>query len=214
MAYDKAVDSARLDAAMKSTADAIRYHTGGINPIVWDKDHGFSADIYGLSASGSGPACAASVVEVNPTRYYRLTITDFRRQGEQVNYASMVKFALYDAAGKNAAVYDGGQLCSASSYSSTNEMPHHAFDGSLTSMWQSNYNTAPATTNWLQIGLNNPPDIVSFGITPRKDYGFDVPYVFYLSVSDDGESWTVLREFSGDDTGWTLGEERIFSLSD
>lgn len=42
MAYDKVVDSAKLDGAMSATADAIRGKTGGSDSIAWDEDTGFA----------------------------------------------------------------------------------------------------------------------------------------------------------------------------
>lgn len=42
MALDKLVDSAKLDGALKATADAIRAKTGESDPILWDEDTGFA----------------------------------------------------------------------------------------------------------------------------------------------------------------------------
>lgn len=54
MAYDKLVDSAKLDAALKSTADAIRAKTGGSENIPWSETEGFKSAVEGISAGGSG----------------------------------------------------------------------------------------------------------------------------------------------------------------
>ena len=45
MSYDKIVDSAKLDAAMTASADAIRAKTGGTAKIAWDESNGFSSAI-------------------------------------------------------------------------------------------------------------------------------------------------------------------------
>lgn len=45
MAYDKLIDSAKLDAAMNATADAIRAKTGNTADIPWDESTGFSSAI-------------------------------------------------------------------------------------------------------------------------------------------------------------------------
>ena len=45
MAYDKIVDSAKLDAAMTASADAIRAKTGDTAKITWDETSGFSSAI-------------------------------------------------------------------------------------------------------------------------------------------------------------------------
>ena len=41
MAFDKVIDSTKLDAAMSYTADRIRNKTGDTNQIAWDSDKGF-----------------------------------------------------------------------------------------------------------------------------------------------------------------------------
>lgn len=45
MSYDKIVDSAKLDAAMSASANAIRSKTGGTAKIAWDESNGFSSAI-------------------------------------------------------------------------------------------------------------------------------------------------------------------------
>ncbi len=45
MAYDKIIDSAKLDGAITSSADAIRAKTGDTAKIAWDESTGFSSAI-------------------------------------------------------------------------------------------------------------------------------------------------------------------------
>ena len=45
MSYDKVIDSAKLDAAMNATADAIRAKTGGTADIPWNESTGFASAI-------------------------------------------------------------------------------------------------------------------------------------------------------------------------
>jgi hypothetical protein len=45
MAYDKIIDSAKLDGALSATADAIRAKAGGTAKIAWDESNGFSSAI-------------------------------------------------------------------------------------------------------------------------------------------------------------------------
>lgn len=52
MAYDKLVDSAKLDGALKSTADAIRAKTGGTENIPWSETEGFKSAVEGITAGG------------------------------------------------------------------------------------------------------------------------------------------------------------------
>lgn len=54
MAYDKIVDSAKLDAALTATAGAIRQKTGKTNKIVWDADTGFKGAVDAIQTGESG----------------------------------------------------------------------------------------------------------------------------------------------------------------
>ena len=52
MALDKVVDSAALDAGMKSVADAIRAKTGTTDLLAWPD--GFKAAVEGIQTGGGG----------------------------------------------------------------------------------------------------------------------------------------------------------------
>lgn len=52
MAYDKVIDSAALEAALKASADAIRGKTGGSGSIPWDAVKGFAEAIAAIEAGG------------------------------------------------------------------------------------------------------------------------------------------------------------------
>jgi hypothetical protein len=54
MAYDKVVDSAKLDAAMTATANAIRAKTGGSSAIQWKETTGFADAVVNVPSSGGG----------------------------------------------------------------------------------------------------------------------------------------------------------------
>lgn len=54
MGYDKLVDSAKLDAALTATADAIRSKTSGTQKIAWDAIKGFADAIASASKVASG----------------------------------------------------------------------------------------------------------------------------------------------------------------
>ena len=54
MAFDKVIDSAKLDAGMTATANAIREKTGGNAPIVWDEANGFKNAVEGIQTGGGG----------------------------------------------------------------------------------------------------------------------------------------------------------------
>lgn len=52
MAYDKVVDSAKLDAGMTATANAIRAKTGGTEKIPWDSATGFKTAVEAIQTGG------------------------------------------------------------------------------------------------------------------------------------------------------------------
>lgn len=54
MAFDKLVDSAKLDAALTATADAIRAKTGSTEPIPWDAETGFKTTVESMEVGGGG----------------------------------------------------------------------------------------------------------------------------------------------------------------
>lgn len=54
MAKDKLVDSARLDGALRATADKIRSKTGGNAPILFDMDTGYASAVDAIQAGGGG----------------------------------------------------------------------------------------------------------------------------------------------------------------
>ena len=51
MAYDKVIDSAKLDGAMSATADAIRGKTGGTAQIAWNESTGFASAVDAIEAT-------------------------------------------------------------------------------------------------------------------------------------------------------------------
>lgn len=55
MAFDKVIDSAKLDTAMTHTANSIRAKTGGSAPIVWDASKGFGDAVDAITAGGGNP---------------------------------------------------------------------------------------------------------------------------------------------------------------
>jgi hypothetical protein len=54
MAYDKVIDSTKLDSAMTATADAIRGKTGGTAQIAWDETTGFASAVGEIETGGGG----------------------------------------------------------------------------------------------------------------------------------------------------------------
>ena len=53
MAYDRVVDSAKLNGALTATADAIREKTGGSDLISWDEIKGFADAVREIATGGS-----------------------------------------------------------------------------------------------------------------------------------------------------------------
>ena len=52
MAFDKVIDSTKLNAGMTATANAIRAKTGGTSPIAWDEETGFKTAVEVISSEG------------------------------------------------------------------------------------------------------------------------------------------------------------------
>ena len=61
MAYDKIVDSAKLDSAISATANAIRSKTGSSAKIAWDESSGFSTAIKTQSKSVTPKASSQTI---------------------------------------------------------------------------------------------------------------------------------------------------------
>lgn len=73
MALDKAVDSAVLDAAMSSVADAIRAKGGTTEPLAWPE--GFTAAIAGIETGTGGVSLADVDVYVADFYYDEVAVT-------------------------------------------------------------------------------------------------------------------------------------------
>lgn len=56
MAYDKVIDSSKLNSAMTATADAIRGKTGGTAQIPWNESTGFASAVGEIETGGSSTA--------------------------------------------------------------------------------------------------------------------------------------------------------------
>ena len=65
MAFDKVVDSAALDAGMKSVADAIRAKTGTTDLLTWPD--GFKAAVEGIQTGGGQAFQCGTVVSADGT---------------------------------------------------------------------------------------------------------------------------------------------------
>lgn len=65
MAFDKVVDSAKLDGAITATANAIREKTGSEDKIPWDETTGFAATIAAIEAGGGSSADIRYVTFMN-----------------------------------------------------------------------------------------------------------------------------------------------------
>lgn len=70
MAYDKVIDSAKLDAAMAATANAIREKTGDAALIQWLTDRGFAEAVAGIQSGGGGGGVAMGSYVFAETKPY------------------------------------------------------------------------------------------------------------------------------------------------
>ena len=62
MAYDKVIDSAKLESAITATADAIRAKTGSAEKIPWDESQGMAGAVRDI-ATGVQPSGTLEIVE-------------------------------------------------------------------------------------------------------------------------------------------------------
>lgn len=144
--------------------------------------------------------------------YYKLLITDFRRNNSQVNYANIAEFRIYDKDGTNLARQDGVE------YSASSDLPPNgavqcAFDENTSTVWHSVYQGSLASyTNWLQVKLPEPVRAVSIGIILGNGSFADFINTFCLYGSTDGTTWDVLLEQSDIYSGWSIRVERLFVL--
>lgn len=60
MAYDKAVDSSKLDAALTATAERIREKSGSSDQLNWDETTGFAEDIGSIDISSQSKSVTPS----------------------------------------------------------------------------------------------------------------------------------------------------------
>lgn len=95
MAYDKLVDSAKLDAAMTATADAIRVKCENSEPIIWNSSTGFASAIESISAGikaaiGTFTAAQGQYIYNNPVTVtglkFKPTRVMFFRSNTSDNY--------------------------------------------------------------------------------------------------------------------------------
>lgn len=150
---------------------------------------------------------------MNSYKYYRLTITDTRRNGGTAlqTFAVLAEFSLYDSSGNDVAETDGAVYSASSQYST---MPvSGAFDGSVDTSWHSDWINAAVTTHWIQVELLEPKSISSYGITPRNNQTYqDFAAAFVLEGSNNGSDWIVLDSRTGQTSGWTIGVERVYLI--
>lgn len=73
MAYDKAVDSSILDAALTATAERIREKTGSSDQLIWNETTGFADDVQSIDISSQSKTVtpSASQQKVTPDSGYK-----------------------------------------------------------------------------------------------------------------------------------------------
>ncbi|MBE6626106.1 MAG: hypothetical protein E7628_02840 [Ruminococcaceae bacterium] len=80
MAYDKIIDSAKLNSAMTATANAIRVKTGGTETIEWDESTGFASAVetIGGGSGNNGDDALKGLIEGSATELVNSTATTVR----------------------------------------------------------------------------------------------------------------------------------------
>lgn len=141
-------------------------------------------------------------------KYYRLTITDFRRDGEHKQFANIAEVKLYNEHGINISLLDT-PTCTANSYSYTQE-PDKAFDGNTDTYWQSDWSGNKQDTNWIKAEFSEPVAVYYLGIVTQTGYN-DYPADFTFEGSNDDNEYTTLVSVSGI-TEWAKGEEKTYAI--
>lgn len=145
-------------------------------------------------------------------KYYRLTITDFRRSGTQQQFANIAEVMLCNEDLVNLCPITLGMVYTANSYYGSST-PDKAFDGSKSTLWESNWNSGKEYTNWIKAQFPAAVAISYLGIVSRQDTYNDYPAEFKLEGSNDDETYTELLSVS-DITEWTGGEEKMYAIKD
>lgn len=145
-------------------------------------------------------------------RYYKLTITDFRRSGSQVNYASAQEVNLLDSDGTDVSRVSGATY-SANSYYNSSQSPAKAFDGSTSTIWHSNWSGSPSYTNWIKVSLPEPKEVYTLILTHGNGSFADFPAAFTLSGSNDDVAYTELLSVTGLTSGWSMSTPREFQIA-
>ena len=93
MALDKVVDSAALDAGMKSVADAIRAKTGTTDLLAWPD--GFKAAVEGIQTGGGQAFQCGTVVSANDTNLVvPCTLDNILIVGKYISSTSNIAYLL------------------------------------------------------------------------------------------------------------------------
>ncbi len=146
----------------------------------------------------TNPVKQFTIVGAWPTyTYFRVTFTDFRRDGVQTNLANVAELGLYAVNPDTGDITDvarsAGAVYTANSQTGTSEQAAYAFDGNTSTIWQSAVST---NTNWLQVKLSSAQYLDYVTVVPRQvlyNNHVDTPNTFIVQGSNDGLSWTTLR---------------------
>lgn len=140
--------------------------------------------------------------------YYRLYISEFRRNGSASQYLSLAEFGLYDSELRRLTdIMD----YTPSAYTEDSSSPiANAFDLNPNTIWHS---SSSAKSGWVQVHFSEPAEVSYYGIMPRILSGYaDYLYSWTLQGSSDGETWIDLDSHSGMSDGWTQGMMRCFEI--
>lgn len=148
-------------------------------------------------------------------KYYRLTITDFRRNGEHKRFANLAEVKLYNKNLVNLCLKTEGMVYTANSYSTNSGWsellpPRNAFDGNTDTYWHSDWENNPQDTNWIKAEFPEAVAVYSLGLV-TQNLDNDYPAAFRLEGSNDDNEYTTLVSVSGI-TEWAMGEEKMYAI--
>ena len=141
--------------------------------------------------------------------YFRITITDFRRDGVQVEFANMAELNFYDSLGVK--VDTSTVSCSASSYHTPGAYTEYLFDNDVNTYWHSEWTESTLNyINWVQIQFQEQKEVKEIRITPIQLPLNDFVFAFKFEASNDGQKWDLLLEQTN--IAWTSKAEKKFEL--
>ncbi len=149
-------------------------------------------------------------------RYYRLYITGFYRDSatDAKDFQNCPMFKVIGPGGVDLAQEYGVAFTASSTVSGGS--PANAFDGDISTLWESDWKNVSSTEGWVAVELDEARTVIAFTVGSRLNQR-DYPAVATIDASNDGTSWTTLISWddsaSSDARGtWQKGSTHSFFI--